>query len=419
MKKAVANRCGLHSSNAPACLALAQGRADRSSVVDFSVALILSLLWFALVVWLIGRAFRQRHALCQLLPRPHSANEAPKVAVIVPARNESANIGPCIDSLVRQDYPAERLHVIVVDDDSCDDTAAIVASRARHDNRITLLRSPPLPFGWKGKVNACCAGVRVVPDDVAWLCFLDADMRAEPPLIGSAVAAATEGKIDLLSLAPRHELLSFAERLIIPCGLFLLSFSQDLAQAQAPDSQEVVATGQFMLLRRDAYDAVGGHATVCNAICEDLELARLVKERGRRVLLEDGSKLLTTRMYTGWSTLWPGIAKNLTDMLGGPLPTIATALFATVMAWAAIALPALALVGWANGATGASAAAVPALLGALAAFGLHIAGASYFRIPLWYGLLFPIGYTAGSIIALDSLRWRLTGRVRWKGRVYQ
>src|SRR6185437_10426187 len=147
------------------------------------------------------------------------------------------------------------------------------------------------------------------PEDVEWLCFLDADMRAVPQAITSAVEAASSRKLDLLTLAPRHELKSFAERLMLPCGLYLLGFYQDLEKVQAPDSDAVVATGQFMLLRRAAYRAVGGHAPVRDAICEDVELALLMKRRGHRVLLMDGSLLLITRMYTGWSTLWPGFAK--------------------------------------------------------------------------------------------------------------
>jgi chlorobactene glucosyltransferase len=386
---------------------------------SFDVALVLSLGWFILVMWLVRRAFRQRHAIRQVAPRPPGdAADTPKVAVIVPARDESANIGPCLRSLMNQHYPADRLAILVVDDHSSDDTGQIIARLAREDPRITLLPAPPLPTGWQGKVNACHAGAAKVPSDVGWLCFLDADMRAEPLLIASAVSAATEGGLDLLSLAPRHQLLSFAERLILPCGHYLLSFSQDLAKMQAPDSDEVTATGQFMLLRRDAYDAVGGHAAVHTAICEDLELARLIKHHGRRVLLQDGSKLLSTRMYTGWDTLWPGIAKNLIDLLGGPLSTVVTAIAAVTVAWAAVVLPVVAVFGSVDGSTAAVIAAVPAGLGALAAFALHLAGTRYFRIPFWYGLLFPVGYTAGAILAFDSLRWRLIGRVHWKGRVY-
>lgn len=391
-------------------------------------AFILSSVWFALIMWLIFRAFSQQGALQQVAaeapnpsdrPNPPDRPDAPDLAVIIPARNESANIGRCLRSVMAQDYQAGRMAVIVVDDDSSDDTAKIVTALAHADNRITLVSAPPLPPNWQGKVNACCAGAQRAAAGTDWLCFIDADMRAEPHLIASSLDTAIAQKLDLLSLAPRHDLKSFAERLILPCGHYLLSFIQDLAKVQAPDSEEATATGQFMLLRRRAYDSVGGHAAVRSAICEDLELARLLKKRGHHVLLFDGSKVLSTRMYTGWRTLWPGIAKNLVDMLGGPVPTVITALMAVVVAWGAVLLPAVDLYACSGGSTLACAAAVPASLGAFAAFGLHIAGARYFQIPLWYGFLFPAGYTAGALIALDSLRWRLTRRVRWKGRVYQ
>jgi chlorobactene glucosyltransferase len=345
-------------------------------------------------------------------------DELPKVALIVPARDEAANIGRCVESLIAQRYPADRLALIVVDDDSSDGTADIVAALARRESRVTLVRTPPLPRGWKGKVHACCAGVAAAPQDARWLCFLDADMRAGPEAIASAVAAASERSLDLLTLAPRHELKSFAERLMLPCGLYLLGFYQDLAKIQAPASDRVVATGQFMLLRRSAYEAVGGHAPVRAAICEDVELALLMKRRGHRVLLMDGSALLSTRMYTGWSTLWPGFAKNLIELLGGPVRTVLAAPVLVALAWLALALPLFDLAAVARGASGAPLALALAMLGTAAVVGLHVGGARHFRIPWWYGLLFPLGYTAGAVMALDSVRWRLIRRVQWKGRVY-
>jgi len=379
--------------------------------------LILSAAWLALVVWLISRAFRQRDALPALaLTAP--AADAPAVTVIVPARDESANIDPCLRALLAQDYPAHRLRIVVADDDSSDNTAAIVASLAASDARLTLLRTPALPSGWKGKPHACAQAADAAPAESDWLCFIDADMRAEPRLIASAVAAARASRLDLLSLAPRHELESFAERLMIPCGLYLLAVSQNLAKVQAADSGDVVAMGQFMLLRHEAYAAVGGHGAVRAAICEDVALARRMKRRGYRVLLQDGGRLLSGRMYTGWGTLWPGIAKNLTDMLGGPISTITTAVAAFTVAWAAVLLPLLDLYGCLHGSSCACWALGPALVGSLMAFGLHLAGAVHFRIPFWYGLLFPLGYSAGAVMAFDSLRQRLAGRVRWKGRVY-
>jgi chlorobactene glucosyltransferase len=382
------------------------------------VQLLLSFGVLAIVAWLILRALRQR-ALLQPLEgaAPPAAGAAPDVAVVVPARDEAANIERCLQALLAQTYPAEHLRILVVDDHSTDATAALAQALAAGHPQIELLASPPLPQGWTGKSHACWIGAGAGAA-AEWLCFLDADVRAEPALLASALAAAAFERLDLLSLAPRQELGSFAERLIMPCGLYLLAFCQDLRKLQARQGADATATGQFMLVRRRAYGAVGGHAAVRREICEDLALARRIKRSGHRVLLRDGSRFLSTRMYTGWDTLWPGIAKNLVEMLGGPLPTIVTALAAVTLAWAVWLIPLADGLSCARGSTQGCIAIVPALAAALAAFGLHLAGAAYFRIPLWYGLLFPLGYTAGALMAADSVRWRWRGRVGWKGRVY-
>ena len=372
--------------------------------------------WLVLVVYLILHALRERTAFGRLAPpRQHGAAASPSVAVIVPARDEGANIGRCLASLAAQDYP--RLSVVVVDDDSADDTTAIVAEYAARDRRVTLLRAPRLPPGWKGKTNACATGAAAAQAD--WLCFLDADMCCRPPLIAAAMQRADDANLDCLSLSPRHELVSFAERLMIPCGLFMLAFSQNLAQIQESGGNTVSVTGQFMLMRREIYEAVGGHAAVRNSICEDYDLAMLFKRGGKRVLLEDGSDLLSTRMYTGWRDLWPGLTKNLSHMFGGPLATSAVAIAALVIGLAAVLLPLYDASSCAQGSTQACLGLVPALLASAAAFAMHIAGAAYFGIPVAYGLLFPLGYMVGAVVALDSVRRSLTGRISWKGRVYQ
>ena len=173
-----------------------------------------------------------------------------------------------------------------------------------------------------------------------------------------------------------------------------------------------------MLVRRGGYEAVGGHAAVCRAICEDLEFARRLKQSGRSVLLMGGEQFLSARMYTGWRTLWPGLAKNLVDTLGGQTATLTLALAGVTLAWAAWVVPLIDLAGWWQHVSDATFALPLALAGSGAAIGLHIAAAFYFRIPFWYGLIFPLGYTAGALMALDSVRRRRSGRVLWKGRIY-
>ncbi len=383
-------------------------------------ALVCSSMWVAVVMTLIWRAARQRTMLPPLASAPPPpAGVAPMVAVIVPARDEADNIGPCLTTLLAQDYPPERCAILAVDDQSADGTADIVAALRRNHPRLRLLRSPPLPHGWTGKSHACWLGVRAVAPPVEWLCFIDADMRAGRSLLASAVSAAQAEGLDLLSLAPRHELVSLAERLVIPCGLFLLAFLQDLGSLQAPDSRDVSATGQFMLIRAGAYDEIGGHASVRAAICEDLELARRCKRSGGRVLIKDGSSMLSGRMYTGWRTLWPGFAKNVVDLLGGTHATAITALAAVVLAWAAPIVPALAALEYVlHPGIWTLVSLVCALAASAAIVALHVAGAIHFAIPFWYGLAFPLGYTAGALIAADSIRRRRRARVTWKGRVY-
>jgi chlorobactene glucosyltransferase len=381
--------------------------------------LLLSSIWLVAVIWLIARAFQQHGLLQSLKPvEPPPVARAAKVAVIVPARDEAANIKRCLRSLTAQTYPAPRLRIVVIDDHSRDGTFAIASALAQTCPQLTVLRSPPLPPHWVGKSHACWIGARAAEENTDWLCFVDADVWAEPALIASAIAAANAEALDLLSLAPRQELQSFAERLVMPCGLYLLAFCQDLRTVQARNSSEVTATGQFMLVRRAYYEAIGGHAAVRGAICEDLMLARLLKRSGGHAILQDGRRVLSTRMYRGWSTLWIGIAKNLSEMLGGPPRTMAIAAAAVVLAWAAWLIPLRDALDCAQGSTGGCVGLIPAALGFAAALGLHIAGAFYFGIPPWYGLLFPLGYSAGALIAIDSVRRRLSGRVSWKGRTY-
>ena len=374
---------------------------------------------FALAVcFLIVRALRQRGLLQELLPVKDVAVPLPSIAVLIPARNEAANIQSCLLSLTAQNYPDDRLRIYVIDDGSTDGTPDIVTALAGRFPSVRLLHSPGLQPGWTGKCQACWHGACHVDPDTDYLCFIDADMRTEPDLLRSAAAVAVQSGITLLSLAPRHELVSFAERLILPCGHYLLGFRQDLEQLQSPDSPDATVTGQFILVQRAAYQIAGGHAAVRGVISEDVALGRLIKVAGGKVLLMGGSRLIATRMYDGWQNLWHGIGKNFVDMLEGPASTVTTVLAAFVLAWAAYLLPVVDYSSCRDGLWSGCAGLALALPASLSVFGLHIAGARYFRIPFWYALLFPLAYTFGVGIGFDSIRRRYVGRVRWKDRIY-
>ncbi len=379
--------------------------------------LIVSIAWFATVVWLIFRAAGQSKLLQTVSPRPLPAGwAAPDLSVVVPMRDEADNIAACVHRLLDQSYPVERTHILLVDDHSRDATLAIATSIGAEARRLQVLRAPPLPELWTGKSHACWVGVAAAPPETQWFCFVDADVYAEPGLLSSALTFALAEDLDFLSLTPKQELKSFAERLVIPCGLQFLGFTQNLRERQSTRCPDATATGQFILVRASAYAAVGGHAAVRSEICEDVALARRLKRARYRVMLHDGQKLLSTRMYSGWQTLWPGLAKNISEMVGGQLATIGFACISIFLAWAAVIVPVVAGIGCAHGRSQACLALIPAVAGSAAAFALHVAGSFYFRIPFWYGLIFPIAYSVGAVLALDSVRRRWMGRVTWKGR---
>ena len=137
----------------------------------------------------------------------------------------------------------------------------------------------------------------------------------------------------------------------MPCALYLMAVYQDLARLQSRRGDDATATGQFVLVRRSAYEAVGGHAAVRSALCENLALARLIKRSGGGLALHDGRAAVSARMYTGWHSFWEGVAKNLVDMLGGPVLTLVTALVGTALAWTAVLIPAADAIGCLQGRT--------------------------------------------------------------------
>lgn len=378
----------------------------------------LSCAWLALITSLILRARDQYRLFQATAVSALTPYRAARIAIIVPVRDEEHNIKTCLKSLFAQDYPSEDFEVWVVDDHSSDRTVSIATDLARHQPRLKVLLSPPLPPQWTGKCHACSIGARAVSPEIEWLCFLDADVQARPALLASAVAVAHADRLDLLSLSPQHQLTSFAERLVVPCWFFVLGVCQDIRKFQSHDGGRVIATGQFLLIRNSSYQSAGGHASVCNVVSEDLALACLIKRAGGRVALRNGRQLLAARMYTGWQTLWPGLVKNLVDVVGGPASTIAIAVAAVALAWSACAMPMAVGLRCEQGATAACVALVPVSVGSAAIFGLHMAGAVYLGVPLWYGLLFPLGYAIYAIMSVDSVRRKLSGRMSWKGRTY-
>ena len=233
---------------------------------------------------------------------------AAEVSVIVPARNEEANLASCLQSLVGQ--PEVSYEVIVVDDHSTDQTRKIAASFP-----VRVMDADPLPDGWTGKCNACWTGARAAKGK--WLLFTDADTRHMSNSIATGLREAEENGAALLSYSPRQEVHSFAERALMPLIFAELAVTYRPREVSDPNSPVAAANGQYLLIRRDAYDAVGGHATVGTAILEDVELARNVKRGGYRLQFRL-SDVVSTRMYRSFPQMWEGWTKNLALLFPNP-----------------------------------------------------------------------------------------------------
>lgn len=236
-------------------------------------------------------------------------DDCPKVSVVIPARNEGANIAACVQSILMSRYPA--FEVLVVDDHSVDDTLAIARVMAGFDPRVTAIEAPPLPDGWFGKQWACDRGADQASGEI--LCFTDADTRHGRELMSRSVHRLRDRGLDFVSVLGRQVMLTFWERLLQPQVFAMLSMRFGGAR-QVNQSSRVIdklANGQYMLLTRAAYDEVGGHAAVRDQVAEDLALAQRLFEHGKRTELVEGRNFLSTRMYSSFGTLVRGWMKNI------------------------------------------------------------------------------------------------------------
>jgi hypothetical protein len=225
----------------------------------------------------------------------------------------------------------------------------------------------------------------------------------------------------MLSLHPFQELGTIWERLVIPEGFLILALSTDMRRINDPTKPDAAANGQFYIIRRQVYDAIGGHAAVRTRILEDMALARAVKERGYHLCLMGGNALVSTRMYSSLPALWEGVSKMAAELVARSVMGAAfVAGGMLLLGWTPVALSALAL---ADIFTRPSPFGLPALILALTSWtvmaGIHLAIAMYFKIPPYHGFLFPLGFTLSAAATLNSAWRRLSRRNTWKGRLVE
>ena len=348
---------------------------------------------------------------------PEVPIRSPLVSVVVPARNERRNIERCVSSILATNYPS--IEVIVVDDHSTDGTGEIARRIAASDTRLRVVDAPPLPSDWFGKQWACATGAGWAAGEL--LLFTDADTRHEPDLLPRAVNALISDPVDLLTVAGHQEMHSFWERVIQPQLFAMLAMRYGGTEhvSHAKRAADVIANGQFILMRRTAYEAAGGHAVVRDRVAEDLALAQEFFRLGRPILLILGLRQLSTHMYASLSELIAGWQKNI--FAGGRNAAIGGAVGRALFPALLIALPFIALA--------PPVALALSLAGVLSASwllwsSLAIAGALVFWItiyrfveqPIWYSLLYPLGLGALLYIATGAVA--RGSRVAWKGRDY-
>lgn len=332
------------------------------------------------------------------------------VSVIIPARNESATIATVVRSVLASSYAPFEL--IVVDDRSTDDTAAQVEAIATTDARVRLVRGAELPTGWLGKPWACHQGAEAATG--RYLLFTDADTEHAPALLGHALGAMERDHPGLLTLITRQDCLSFWERIVMPQIWVPLGFRYPPSRVNgATKPHELVANGQFILVHRDTYEAIGGHAAVRGEVVEDLALAQAFLRGGKRVQLMFGHSLISTRMYRSLGEMIEGWSKNLylgARQSAGSRPLLrALAPWTLLLALLFWLLPLVALAAGVAPSAATLAVIVSLLFWAMISFGM--------QIPAWYAVGYPLGVVMAIGITLRSI-WRGSRRVEWRGRTY-
>lgn len=335
------------------------------------------------------------------------------ISAIIPARNEEENIARVVRSLAAQPEVAE---IIVVNDQSTDRTGALLQGLVQEIPQLRALETRELPAGWTGKNYALSIGAAVATQE--WLLFADADTFHLPGAMRRALADAVDHDAVLVSYSPEQEMGSYWERALIPFVFCRLAAKYSFARVNNPRLPDAAANGQFLMVLRDVYEAIGGHAAVAPQILEDVALARRVKQAGYFIYFSAPFGVVRTHMYRSFRVMWQGWTKNLYLVMGGTPGSLLLEL-AEVVPWSEAVLL---FILWhftigkhASSIWLLSLCAVFAIVGRLLRYGVEL-----------YRNLYPVSfiqyYVPAVILYLFALlasawkNWR--GAVVWKGREY-
>lgn len=336
------------------------------------------------------------------------------LSVVLPARNEQENIAAALESLAAQPEVAE---IVVVDDHSSDGTAIILDDLRRAIPQLRVVRNGELPPGWTGKCHALACGVGETSG--GWLLFTDADVRHRPGSAARALAIAAETGAALVSFSPAQQMETWWERAVIPSVYCALAERFSYDAVSDPSHPAAAANGQYLLIRRDVYEAVGGHAAIRGEILEDVALARRAKQAGYRLNFARGENIAQTRMYRRFGEMWRGWTKNLFGLLGSSYGAVAAAVAKILLAdFLPSAVVLAALVEFRRGSAGWLWAGVVAIAVLIARHAVYARALQRNRFPLSCISYYVVGSLLFACLLMASAVQHARGEVEWKGRKY-
>ena len=376
-----------------------------------TTAILTALAWTGLALAALYAALTLLNLAIFRAPHPPRPDDPlPRVSILIPARDEEANIAAALRGALAQESAA--VEVIVLDDGSTDATADIVRRHAERDPRVRLVRGADLPSGWNGKQHACHQLARMASHPL--LLFVDADVRLEADALARMASYMEGRRLDLVSGFPRQITGTLGEKIAIPQILVVLLGYLPFPFARLLPAPGLAAgCGQLMLVRAEAYRAAGGHAAFRDRMHDGLNLPRNVRASGGRTDILDATPIASCRMYDNWSDIWSGFSKNATEGMARPvaLPVWTVLLGGGhVLPWLTLMLGLLA---------DAGPAVALSTLAIIAVLLARLALALVARQPLISVLLHPVGVIVTLAIQWSALMGARRGQQAvWRGRTY-
>ena len=372
----------------------------------------LSVLQFVLIIAIVVYLAINTWFLVKVEPMTEPLSAYPFVSVCVPARNEERDIETCLTSLLNQNYP--QFEVIVVDDNSTDNTPRIIKSLQERYPNLIAVRGAALPPDWYGKPFALHQAEQKTQGEL--LLFTDADPVFQRNALTTAVHLMQKHRLDMISLLPGSKFGSFWERTVQPVIFAFIAALTRFRKVNDPDSPDAMGVGAFIMLRREVYDRVGGHVTLKQAILEDIGMARLVKHAGAKMMIADAQKIYSIRMYHSFQEIWVGWRKNvflaMKKSIFKTFYYILCVLGFVVTPWLMVGIHL-----WMGSALGWQAMAL-AGLGMVLITKLTLC--HELNLEKYYALLFPLGALVMSAIMINSMIHVLfRGGAEWRGRIYK